>query len=419
MAVVDLRYGRGTLPIQYDDSRFEILASSAAPAALTDAQINARLDTPIGSPPIEDLIAPGESVLLVVPDATRQTASGQIVNLLVRRLIANGTAPHEIAVIFATGIHRKATSAEKAEILTPFIFQRIKTLDHEPRGLSDLVRVGETSTGVPVELNRVLVETDHVVLVGGVTFHYFAGFTGGRKLVCPGLAASRTISATHRLAFDCEKMSRRDGVGTARLDGNAVHEAFVQAASMANPRFAISAIVNDAGEAVDVFCGDWLGSHRTACDAYAASHTVTITEKRDTVVVSCGGSPFDINMIQAHKSLDAASHACREGGTIILLAECPDGLGRSDMARWFDAGNSDELGARLCEKYQVNGQTAWSILQKAERFDIRIVTSLSDSLTTLMSLTKIPEAEDLKGSGYIIPKGASLRIIPTFEDTQR
>ena len=266
---------------------------------------------------------PGETVLFVVPDATRRTACGQVINLLVRRLIANGTAPHEMSVIFSTGIHRAVTEDEKREILTPFIAQRIKALDHNPRDLMQIMRMGETSGGIAVELNRALTEHDHIVLVGGVTFHYFAGFTGGRKLVCPGLASAKTISATHKLAFDCERKTRREGVGTGLLDGNAVHEAFVEAASVIKPSFCVTTVVNDSGEAVDLFCGDWITSHRAACDAYAEKNTIMINEKRDVVFVSCGGSPYDINMIQAHKALEAASHACNEGvGTIILLAEC-------------------------------------------------------------------------------------------------
>ena len=229
MAKIDLKYGRSFIPFEYDEDRFEVLGSALERPPLSDAGIGEKLDDPIDSPPLEEIVNPGESVLIVVPDATRQTAAGQIVNLVVRRLIANGTTPFKISIIFATGIHRKVTDAEKTAILTPFIAQRIRTLDHGPRDLTQIVRLGETSGGVPIELNRALLEHDHVVLVGGVSFHYFAGFTGGRKLICPGLASAKTVSGTHKLAFNCETRSRRDGVDTGLLDGNAVHEAFVEA----------------------------------------------------------------------------------------------------------------------------------------------------------------------------------------------
>src|SRR2546423_14091517 len=143
MAIQTLRYGHSSIDIEFDPRRFEVLGDVQGGRGLTDAEIGQRLDSPIDSPPIEDLVDAGKTVLIVVPDATRQTGCGQIVNLLVRRLIANGTTPHEISIIFATGIHRKVTEAEKAEILTPFILQRIKTLDHDPRDLARLVKVGE------------------------------------------------------------------------------------------------------------------------------------------------------------------------------------------------------------------------------------------------------------------------------------
>ena len=412
MAHIDLKYGRASLPIEFDEQQFDVLGDQSYKPALSDVEIGERLEAPIDSPTLDDIVSSGETVLIVVPDATRQTASGQVVNLVVRRLIANGTAAHDIRIIFATGIHRKVTDAEKAAILTPFIAQRIKTLDHDPRDLAQLVRVGETSGGIPVELNRAVVEHDHVVMVGGVTFHYFAGFTGGRKLICPGLASPRTVSETHRLAFDCERKTRREGVDTGLLDGNAVNDAFMEAVTKAGPAFAINTIVNDAGEAVGLYCGNWISSHRAACDSYAADHMIEVAEKRPVVVVSCGGYPFDINMIQAHKALDTAARACVDGGTIYFLAECEDGLGRNDFLKWFEADNSEKLAETLCEKYQVNGQTAWSLLTKAERFDIRIVTNLDAATCRMMRLGKIERSEISlsNSSGYILPLGAKFHI---------
>lgn len=416
MPQIALKYGKNALTLDFDEDRFKVLGHDSGKALLNDVQIGEKLDAPVGSNPLEDIVSPGETVLFVVPDATRQTGAGQIVNLLVRRLIAAGTAPHNISIIFATGIHRRVTEEEKAEILTPFIAQRIKTLHHDARNPIRNFRVGETSGGIPVELDWRLTEFDHVVLAGGVTFHYFAGFTGGRKLVCPGLASAKTVTATHKLAFDCERKTRRDGVGTGRLDGNAVHEAFVEAAAFAKPSFCVSTIVDDAGAVVDLYCGDWRESHRAACDAYGREHTVAIAEKRDLVVASCGGYPHDINMIQAHKTLEAASHACGEGGTIVLLAECLDGLGRGDFIDWFDSADPDVLAEKLCDNYQVNGQTAWNLMRRTEKFNVRIVTGLPEEVTRRMGLTKSsPEsiAELIKGSrGYILPYGAKFLIQP-------
>jgi lactate racemase len=417
MQMIGLRYGVGDIPFEFEARRFDVL-DGATGQPMSDAELGKRIESPIGAEPLEDRIGPGESVLFVVPDGTRKAGAGQMINLLVRRLIANGTMPYDIAAIFATGIHRPVTEAEKQEILTPFIAQRVKTIDHSSRDLMGLMHVGETSGGIRVELNRALVEFENVITIGAVGFHYFAGFTGGRKLVCPGLASSRTIAETHRLAFDAARLDRREGVGPGLLDGNAVHEACVEAASMARVGYSINTIVNEDGAITELFCGDPVEAHREACESFRRANTVEIGERRGVVIVSCGGSPHDINMIQAHKALDAAAAACEPGGRLILLAECGDGLGRDDFIDWFDAADHNEVANRLAENYKVNGQTAWSLLKKAESFDIRIVTSLPAEIAEKMRIRKCDSlSEALEGledeKGYVIPRGARVMIRST------
>jgi nickel-dependent lactate racemase len=127
--------------------------------------------------------------------------------------------------------------------------------------------------------------------------------------------------------------------------------------------------------------------------------------------VSCGGSPHDINLIQAHKALDMAAHACNEGGTIVLLAECSNGLGRDDFLKWFDVSDSPALENRLRNGYEVNGQTAWSLLTKAERFRVCLVSQLPDDQVKLMRMVPIRSIEEAlsgPGNGFIMPRGAAI-----------
>jgi nickel-dependent lactate racemase len=272
---IQLGYGRGYVPFEFEEGRFEVLEGEAREErALTDAEVGALIDDPIDSQPLEDIISPGESVLIVVSDATRASGSAQVVNLLVRRLIALGVAPYDLRIIFATGIHRAVTHEEKAELLTPFIVQRVRTLAHDAGDESQHVSFGATERGTPVELNRALFEHSHVILTGAVGFHYFAGFTGGRKSICPGLASQRTIEATHLQAFDFEQGGRRAGVGTGRLDGNAVHEECERIAAEAAPSFLINTVTDARGQIVRVYAGDSRSAHRLACAEYADSHTV-------------------------------------------------------------------------------------------------------------------------------------------------
>jgi nickel-dependent lactate racemase len=415
MKRINLAYGRGSVSFAFDENRYQVLTSDTHDEKpLTDAEIGAALDSPIESLPLAETLVPGNSVLIVVSDATRATASAAIVNLLVRRIIQNGIAQHDIAIIFGTGIHRGVTKEEKLELLTPFIVQRVRIIDHDAFDSTQFEVVGEAHNGSPVELNRALTKFSHVIITGAIGFHYFAGFTGGRKSICPGLASASTIAATHMLALDFARGGRRAGVRTGVLAGNAVHEECERIAALIKPSFSVNSVVDERGRAIRIYAGDWRLAHEAGCREYLANHSVRIEQKREVVIVSCGGSPYDINLIQAHKALDMAANACNEGGTIVLLADCGDGLGRPDFLKWFDEKDSSALEARLREAYEVNGQTAWALLSKTERHKIVLISKLApddDRRMRMIPALTLDEAlaqRDLDGRGYVLPRGAAL-----------
>jgi lactate racemase len=411
---ISLAYGRRSLDFSFDDSRFSIITkNSEGHTPLSDFEVGVLFDSPIAYPPLDEIVGSDESVLIVVSDATRATASAQVVNLLVRRLIQAGVSPANIAIIFATGIHRPVSEKEKIELLTSFVVQRLRIIQHDAYDREKLTTLGTTESGVTVEVNSALKEYSRVILTGGITFHYFAGFTGGRKSICPGLASARTIEATHMLAMDFDRGGRKAGVRAGVLDGNAVHEECERVATLVSPAFGINTIVDENKRAVKIFCGGWRLAHRAGCDYYLDQYSVEIPAKRDIVIVSCGGFPHDINLIQAHKALDMAALACESGGTIILLAECSDGLGRPDFLKWFDASDSRALEARLVDGYEVNGQTAWALLTKAERYRVCLVSELPHDDVKRMRMVPVQTiAEALEkaggGEGFIMPRGAAV-----------
>lgn len=415
MKQIELAYGRRSFSFGFDEQCLQVLSNqSSTETPLSDAEIGAALDAPCESPPIEEIVKLGDSVLIVVSDATRLTASAQVLNLLVRRLVQNAISAANIAVIFATGIHRPVTLQEREELLTPFLSQRLRTINHDAYDPANLISVGTTSRGIPVELNRALREFSCVIITGGINFHYFAGFTGGRKSICPGLASAQTIEATHMLALDFEQGGRRRGVGSGILTGNLVSEQCDEIAAMVNPAFSISTLVDKNGRPVKVYAGHWKAAHRAGCDDYLSRNSVTIPGKRRLVVASCGGWPYDINLIQAHKALDMAAQACETGGTIILFAECAEGLGRTDFLKWFANKSSRELEARLREEYEVNGQTAWALWNKSERFRVHLVSALPAEYVKRMGMIPTASLEEALAklnpseSGYILPRGAAL-----------
>lgn len=411
---VELPYGRSTVKFSCEADRFFVVSNrSEAERPLRDFEVGAALDAPVGSPPLDEIVDSTDSVLIVVSDATRATASAQVVNLLVRRLIQAGVSPSRMAVTFATGIHRRVTEQEQIELLSPFIVQRLQILEHDAYEPAKLTSFGTTERGVEVNLHSALRQYSRVIVIGGINFHYFAGFTGGRKSICPGLAAAETIEATHMLAMDFDTGARKAGVGTGLLDGNAVHEECERIAQLVSPAFVINTIVDEQKRAAKVLCGDWRLSHRAACEYYLDQHSVRIPGKRNVVIASCGGFPYDINLIQAHKALDMAAHACNDGGTIILLAECSDGLGRTDFMKWFEQADSRALANRLRNEYEVNGQTAWALLTKAERYRVVLISELPDEQVKQMRMVparSLSEALEHGSAeeGFVMPRGAAV-----------
>jgi nickel-dependent lactate racemase len=175
-------------------------------------------------------------------------------------------------------------------------------------------------------------------------------------------------------------------------------------------------VVDERGRALRIYAGEWRAAHQVGCSEYLTSHSLAIPRKRELVIASCGGSPYDLNLIQAHKALEMAAHACCEGGTIILLAECRDGLGHPTFLKWFDEPSSNALERRLRDAYEVNGQTAWSLLTKSERYRVVLVSDLPDDQVRLMqmipahSLTSALNELAVESQGYIMPHGA--RFLP-------
>jgi lactate racemase len=414
MTRISFLYGDREIEFEYDPERWEVLVppeTDLLPVSKNDILVS--MANPIDGQPLEEIIDVGERVIIAVSDTTRSTGSERVLPLLVGRLIECGLRASDISIIFSTGIHRPPTEVEKRQLLGNAIFEAVINYEHKSEERAELAYLGDTRMGTRVEINRRLVEADHVILTGAIGFHYFAGFTGGRKSVLPGLASSDAIKHNHLLALDFggEQVRRRSGVGPGRLGGNLVHEDMEEACALLAPSFLVNTVLNEQGEIVQLFCGDWRNAHRFGCAEYANNHTAGITEKRDLVIAGCGGWPKDINLIQSHKGLDMAVGALKEGGDIILLAECREGLGRNDFLKWFEepAKGSAAIAERLRTDYQVNGQTAWALATKTERYRITLVSDLPEEAVRRMGMCP---AKDLAEALAALPSNTDGYLIP-------
>jgi len=386
MKTVRLKYGTECWEMPLGNAR--LLTRTTEPPADPETLVRRALTSPLGTPPLAELCRPGERVAIVTSDITRYTGSEHYLPILVEELNRIGIEDRAIEIIIALGIHRKQTGGEHRKILGS-LYGRIAVYDHECDDPDQLVDLGTTDSGIPVLINRRVVEADRVIVTGTVGFHYFAGFGGGRKGLVPGVASRETCMASHFAVFNPPEVGgKHPRAVTGVLDGNPVHLNLLQAARMVKPDFLLNTVLSPAKELLGVFCGDLEQAHLAGCELVRESYQAELSEAVDLAIVSCGGQPKDINFIQSHKALDYGVNAVREGGTVILLAACPDGFGHPTFFDWFRYQDLDEFEAALRADYQINGQTAHATLAKARRFRVILISELSETQTRSMGMEK-------------------------------
>jgi nickel-dependent lactate racemase len=358
-------------------------------------------------------VKPGEQVVIITSDITRYTGSEIYLPLLVDRLRSCGCADKDITVIIALGIHRRQSESEHKKILGS-LYGRVRVADHDCDDPGKLVTLGYTSAGIEVSINRTVAEADHVILTGTIGFHYFAGFGGGRKSVLPGVASRKSCMASHFAVLNPgDGTGKNSHASTGILINNPVHQAMMDACQLLNPLFMLNTVLSPDKKLLAAFAGDWQDAHASGCSYYAKEFSFAIGAKADLVIVSCGGFPKDINLIQAHKSMEYASQALRDGGVMILLAECRDGYGNGTFFNWFRFNGLDAFEAELRTHYEINGQTAYAMLQKALRFRIILVSHLPDEEVRTMRMLPAKRLEEaLEMAEEQLPEEYSVYIIP-------
>ncbi len=306
----------------------------------------------------------GQSWLILVSDSFRQTRADLMLPVLLQKFQGMGFSDRNLSILFATGVHRPPAPDEQKSILGEEVFARLagRIHCHDAYDKSTHERVGVTSKGTPVEINRRVLKADHVIATGTVVLHYFGGFGGGRKSIVPGVASAATIAANHSLNLHPVEDTLDPAVQIARLDGNPVAEDMFEAASMVRVDFILNTVLTRDGEIAAVFCGEMDLAHRKACEFARNIYAVPIKRRADLVIAA---SPHTRNFVQTHKALYNAYQAMRPGGRIVLVAPCPEGLGSERFAKWLALGDRAKIIAELRKSSEINGQTALSTLEKA------------------------------------------------------
>ena len=294
------------------------------------------LDHPIDSAPLKELVRAGEKVCIVISDVTRRWQSPETyLPILVAELESAGIRDEDILILSATGTHRRQTREEQIGLVTQAVYDRVRVEDHQCTEEENLAYVGTTSRGTPVWLDKRALECDHILLTGGVVFHFMAGYGGGRKSILPGISGRETIMKNHNLALNPGLGSGSNpNVRSANMnDTNPVHADMMEACSMVNPTFLVNVVVNDDQEIIAAFAGNWITAHQAACDLVDRMYGVPVREKTPLVIASAGGYPKDLNFYQTIKTLCNAREVVEDGGTIILVTKSEEGYGSADTEK--------------------------------------------------------------------------------------
>ena len=318
---VELAYGTEGLQLQLPDERTTVIAPHYPPAAQDGrAAVLAALRSPVSGAPLRDRIRPGQAVAISVCDGTRPQPRRVVIPAVLEEL--DGIVHlDDVVILVATGTHRGNSDAELREMLGDHVVDHVRVVNHDARDDTSLTWVGRLGANVPVWLNTEWLAADVRITTGFVEPHFFAGFSGGPKMVAPGLAGLETTLTLH----DAARIGNPDARwGITR--GNPIHDDVRAIAAATDVTFALDVIIDRRHSVIAAFGGDVLEMHRVACDSARSICMREVPERFDVVVTSNAGFPLDQNLYQAVKGMSAAAQVVKPGGTIVCVAECRDGF---------------------------------------------------------------------------------------------
>ena len=373
-----LKYGKGEVSFSLDEDQllYELVGNNEAPPEdLREAYLYA-LDNPVDSPPLNQIVGPGDTVAVLVSDITRGwQRNNTTLPILLDYLNDAGISDDDVTVVIAVGAHRLNTEDEFVELCSEEVCHRVKVMNHDAFDTENMIDIGVTSRGTEVAVNRVVAEADRVICTGGVIYHYMVGYGGGRKSIMPGVSSLKTIQQSHMWAMEKEVgKGTNPQCGNKKTRGNPAHDDMMDVASFINPDFIVNVVPNLDGQICGIYGGNWVSAWLEACKQVDRIFGVDIEEQADVVIATAGGYPKDINLYQTQKTIDNAVYAMKPGGACIILAECPDITEPSEFFDWFDIEDRVEMEKAVRNNYLISGWVAVCQRQYADMGKILLLT---------------------------------------------
>ncbi|MDA1258499.1 MAG: nickel-dependent lactate racemase [Chloroflexi bacterium] len=411
---VSLAYGDGRLPLTLPEERTTVVTPTFRPA-LPDPERALRnaLRSPIGPSPLRELAHKGQRVAISVCDVTRAQPRRLMVRAILDEL-EGLIRPEDVTILIATGTHRANTDDEIRGMLGGEITSACRVVNHVARDEGSLIDLGVVGDGVPVKLNRDWVEADLRITTGFVEPHFFAGFSGGPKMVAPGLAGIETVLTLH----DAARIGHPDATWGV-IEGNPVHDDVRAIARVAPPAFSMDVVLNSEQKITGVYAGNLFAMHAEACKQAKVDSMQPIREPFDVVVTSNSGYPLDQNLYQAVKGMSAAARVVKRGGLIVCAAECRDGIpGHGSYAAILASQPGPEALLEMIESPGYSEPDQWQVqIQAKIQMQARVLVKAGELTDAELAAAHFEAVEDIEQAVAAAGPDASICVLPEGPQT--
>ena len=425
MEQIQLKYGSGNVNFTIDNAKSTEYLYENSMLVIDDIAAEFHhciTDGVIGSKPLKELISRDDPVTIVISDMTRFWMRQDIIlELLVKYLHDEMELPYSsIEVLVALGTHRKNTEEDLRKLAGEFVYTHAAGVRDHDCDAKDLVYIGTTSYGTRVSVNPLAVGRK-VICIGGTVHHIMAGYGGGRKSIVPGIASRETIRMNHERALDPLKPMTDSRVASGLIADNPINRDMLEAGALVHVTFGISIVVDSASRHSGLFCGDFDKAWKKSCSYVQRGYGLPIDHQADIVIASCGSFPKDINFYQSTKTLFNAARAVKEGGTLILLAECAEGSGSRDFFDWIKPLSKGCLDEALRKSFTIGGYIFYAACESIRRARTLLLSELEPDEIKDMGISSYKSMDELLShvdfenkDVYIMPYGGS--VMPQLKE---
>ncbi|AGI48370.1 hypothetical protein TALC_01392 [Thermoplasmatales archaeon BRNA1] len=402
--IADVKYGKdGVQKVEIPD---ENLIGTYYPADVVcgnaDEVINKSLDNPIGYASLEEFLDGGKDIVFIVNDGTRPTPTAQVLDAIAGRMDLRSAR-----YLIATGTHRAPTEEEYNNIFGRHLESlRDRIIVHDAKN-SECVNLGTSKNGTPMEVNKIAVDADRLVIITSVEPHYFAGWTGGRKSFLPGVASFRTIETNHKMAVGMEAQA-------LKLDGNPVHEDMMDALEIVKGKkiFSIQVVMDRHQDVYKVATGDLNPAFEQAVKWGEEVFIVPIPEKAD-IVISVAPYPMDVDLYQSQKALDNGKWALKKGGTIIMVSKCREGIGHDSFLRQLSTSKDPNVVIENIRKeYKLGYHKAAKMAEISTWANVYAVTDLDPEIIRSANIVPFKTLEEAFAAAMASNPKARVLVLP-------